>query len=72
MITNQPDISRGLLKQNELEKMHADLKNILSFRNKVAGLMHLDKDDLGQVNDVVYLPDGTRQIIELNKFIFKE
>ena len=32
MITNQPDISRGLLKQNELEKMHADLKNILSFK----------------------------------------
>ena len=43
------------------------VNNILSFRNKVAGLMHLDKDDLGQVNDVIYLPDGTRQIIELNR-----
>ena len=32
LITNQPDISRGLLKQNELEKMHDDLKNILSFK----------------------------------------
>ena len=41
--------------------------NILSFRNKVAGLMHLDKDDLGQINDIIYLPDGTRQVIELNR-----
>ena len=41
--------------------------NILSFRNKVAGLLHLDKDDLGQINDIIYLPDGTRQIVELNR-----
>ena len=41
--------------------------NVLSFRNKVAGLMHLDKDDLGQINDIIYLPDGTRQVIELNR-----
>jgi len=32
LITNQPDISRGLLKKNELKKMHADLKKTLPFR----------------------------------------
>ena len=57
------------------DKSHDDIdiwiedpvNNILSFRNKAAGLMHLDKDDLGQINDVIYLPDGTRQVIELNR-----
>ena len=57
------------------DKSHDDIdiwiedpvNNILSFRNKVAGLMHLDKDDLGQINDVIYLPDGTRQVVELNR-----
>ena len=43
------------------------VKNLLSFRNREAGLMHLDKDDLGQINDIIYLPDGTRQVIELNR-----
>ena len=57
------------------DKSHDDIdiwiedpvNNILSFRNRVAGLMHLDKDDLGQINDVIYLPDGTQQVIELNR-----
>ena len=57
------------------DKSHDDIdiwiedpvNNILSFRNRVAGLMHLDKDDLGQINDVIYLPDGTRQVVELNR-----
>ena len=57
------------------DKSHDDIdiwiedpvNNILSFRNKAAGLMHLDKDDLGQINDVIYLPDGTQQVIELNR-----
>ena len=43
------------------------LKKHVSFRNKVEGLMHLDKDDLGTVNDTLVLPDGTRQIILLNR-----
>ena len=43
------------------------VRNLLSFKNKAAGLMHLDKDDLGQINDVIYLPDGTRQVIEINR-----
>jgi hypothetical protein len=41
--------------------------NLLSFRNKTAGLLHLDKDDLGKINDIIYLPDGTSQVIELNR-----
>ena len=43
------------------------LKKHVSFKNKVEGLMHLDKDDLGTVNDTLVLPDGTRQIILLNR-----
>jgi len=43
------------------------VRNLLSFKNKAAGLMHLDKDDLGQINDIIYLPDGTRQVIEINR-----
>ena len=41
--------------------------NLLSFRAKTAGLLHLDKDDLGKINDVIFLPDGTKQVIELNR-----
>ena len=29
--------------------------------------MHLDKDDLGHQNDIIHLPDGTSQIIYLNR-----
>jgi len=43
------------------------LKKHVSFKNKVEGLMHLDKDDLGSINDTLILPDGTRQIILLNR-----
>ena len=43
------------------------LKKHVSFKNKVEGLMHLDKDDLGTVNDTLVLPDGTRQVILLNR-----
>ena len=43
------------------------LGNIVSFTNTTAGLMHLDKDDLGTSNDTVSLPDGTEQIIYLNR-----
>ena len=43
------------------------LKKHVSFKNKVEGLMHLDKDDLGSINDTLVLPDGTRQIILLNR-----
>ena len=33
--------------------------NLVFFRNKEQGLMHLDRDDLGNANDVVFLPDGS-------------
>ena len=33
LITNQPDISRGLLKKNDLKKMHADLEKTLPFKD---------------------------------------
>ena len=43
------------------------LKKHVAFKNKVVGLMHLDKDDLGSVNDTVVFPDGTKQVILLNR-----
>jgi len=77
-ITKKPEIERKaeyIITLEWEDKSHDDIDmwiedpvgNILSFRNKVAGLMHLDKDDLGQINDIIYLPDGTRQVIELNR-----
>ena len=41
--------------------------NIVGFPNMHAGLLHLDKDDLGQSNDSVILADGTKKIIYLNR-----
>ena len=38
--------------------------NIVGFPNMNAGLLHLDKDDLGQSNDTVILADGSTKIIE--------
>jgi len=33
--------------------------NLIWFRTKEKGLMHLDRDDLGSANDTYHLPDGT-------------
>lgn len=33
--------------------------NVVFFRNKERGLMHLDRDDLGYRNDILVLADGT-------------
>lgn len=33
--------------------------SLLSFKDKEVGLMHLDRDDLGEKKDVIKLPDGT-------------
>jgi len=41
--------------------------NIVGFPNLQAGLLHLDKDDLGQSNDKVVLADGTTKTIYLNR-----
>lgn len=35
------------------------LGNVVFFRNKEAGLSHLDRDDLGSSNDTIRLADGT-------------
>ena len=40
---------------------------IVSFKNDTVGVMHLDKDDLGTRNDTIYYPDGTKQVIYLNR-----
>ena len=39
----------------------------VSFRNRSVDVMHFDKDDLGQKNDTIRFPDGTSQIIFLNR-----
>ena len=43
------------------------LGNILSFRNRGVGMMHLDRDDLGLSNDKVKGPDGKIQYVYRNK-----
>lgn len=35
------------------------LGNVVFYRNKERGLMHIDRDDLGSRNDTIRLPDGT-------------
>ena len=35
------------------------LGNLVWFRNKEAGLSHLDRDDLGHMNDTIFLADGS-------------
>ena len=43
------------------------LGNILSFRNRGVGVMHLDRDDLGLSNDKVQGPDGKIKYVYRNK-----
>ena len=38
-----------------------------SFRRVVANFMHLDKDDLGSVNDTVVNADGTTSTVQINR-----
>ena len=45
------------------------LGNIVSFRNRGAGLMHLDRDDLGLSNDRILKSDGKYEYIIRNKEI---
>jgi len=45
------------------------IDNVMSFRSKDVGFMHLDRDDLGSRNDKVTLPDGTVKYISLNREI---
>lgn len=43
--------------------------NIVSFRAKQAGTMHLDKDDMGKVTDVYTKADGQVQVVNINQEI---
>jgi hypothetical protein len=45
------------------------LGNIVSYRNKSAGLMFLDLDDLGHTTDTVVYPNGTAKVIKMNREI---
>ena len=45
------------------------LGNLVFFRRREEGLMHLDRDDLGKRNDVVRLADGTTVKSDENKEI---
>jgi hypothetical protein len=47
--------------------MRDSLGNLVSFRNKAAGWMALDRDDLGFSTDLITLPDGSKQIIKINR-----
>ena len=49
--------------------MRDPVGNLMSFRSKDSGLMHLDRDDLGSRNDKVKLPDGTIKLISFNREI---
>jgi len=42
--------------------------NTAWFNNKDTGLMHLDRDDLGDVNDIIYV-DGKQEVLALNQEI---
>ena len=49
--------------------MRDPVGNLMSFRNKDSGLMHLDRDDLGSRNDKIKLPDGTVKVVSFNREI---
>ncbi len=59
VVTNQPDISRGLLSENELEKMHSDLLEKFHF-DEILYCPHDNHDDCdcrkpkpGMVNNLI-------------------
>ena len=41
--------------------------NVLHFRQKDVGLAHLDRDDLGKINDTIKLPDGREVVYPHNQ-----
>ena len=49
--------------------MRDPVGNLMSFRSKDSGLMHLDRDDLGSRNDKIKLPDGTVKVVSFNREI---
>ena len=49
--------------------MQDPLKNIAGFPNKEAGWLHLDRDDLGQANDIITMFDGQTKVMKQNREI---
>ena len=49
--------------------MRDPIGNIMSFKSKDVGFMHLDRDDLGSRNDKIKMPDGTIKYVVLNREI---
>ncbi len=45
------------------------LGNLVFFRSREKGLLHLDRDDLGTKNDTIILPDGTTYEVKENREI---
>lgn len=45
------------------------LGNLVFFKSREKGLLHLDRDDLGTRNDTIILPDGTRYEVKENREI---
>lgn len=45
------------------------LGNLVFFRSREKGLLHLDRDDLGSRNDRIRLPDGTNYEVKENREI---
>jgi|2_EtaG_2_1085320.scaffolds.fasta_scaffold55022_2 hypothetical protein len=43
------------------------LGNIVFYQAREVGLLHLDRDDLGQRNDTIQMPDGTVVKVEQNR-----
>jgi hypothetical protein len=43
--------------------------NLLFFNSRDVGLMHLDRDDLGRINDSVILPNGDKIVLNENREI---
>ena len=45
------------------------LGNLVFFKSREKGLLHLDRDDLGTRNDTIKLPDGTKYEVKENREI---
>ncbi len=43
------------------------LGNIIYYKNKDVGFTHIDRDDLGSINDTFTMPDGTLVVLPYNE-----
>lgn len=49
--------------------MKDPLGTVVGFPNKDAGWLHLDRDDLGEANDILYVNSGEVKVMKLNREI---